>query len=254
MSTFEKTAKTILFGGCVIFALTACGKFENQTGEWASGAADDSASAVPETPRPVTPPTSVGAPSTPASVDFMISRSSSTIAHGVAKTWNGCDHSQVVTGGFDSDTKCGSGYFLPAFADHLNGNFMTCVDKAAVVADYPRPERVFLRHLGTYVNRNGRGSTELSMHAFARAIDIAKFILYDKQGTEIQVVNSIAAYKGANAKFYDSFRECWKQSISATCRPGQRESNGSIGHAKSALGGNSLHNGHIHLSFPPCAG
>lgn len=237
--------------GCLL-TLSACGKFEQHSAEWASGIPDDNtAEATPAVPShtPVVPPMVPD-----ANISFVFSRTTTKLANGVAKTWNGCDTNQVVMGGYNSDTECGSGYFLPAFADHLNENFMTCVDKAAVTANYARPERVFLRHLGTYNNRLGRGSTQLSMHAFARGIDIAKFILYDKQGSQTQVNSSIAEYRGSNAKFYDAFRACWKQALPSACRPGMREANGSIGHAKSALGGNSLHNGHIHLSFPPCAG
>ena len=189
-----------------------------------------------------------------AAADFSVGSQLFKLDYGQAQKWNGCDTSARVVGGYSSDSKCGSGYFLPAFARHLNSYFFSCVDKAAVRAKIARPSRIFLRHLGTYVSRNGRGSSSLSMHAYARAIDIAQFNLYDSQGRVTSMSNAMRDYKGATAVFYDSFRQCWKDTLPKSCVPGKAEYKGSIGHPKSALGGNSLHTGHIHLSFPMCAG
>ena len=94
----------------------------------------------------------------------------------------------------------------------------------------PRPAKVFLRHLGTYNNRNARGSNSLSMHAYARAIDIAKFILYDREGRMTQVSTNVKDYEGQTKVFYDSFRQCWKDSLLSSCTPGKREYKGSVGH------------------------
>lgn len=186
--------------------------------------------------------------------DLAVSSETIQLANGKGQIWDGCDTRAVVRGGYNSDAKCGKGYFHPAFVQHLNNNLFSCIERAAASANIPQPSKVFINHLGTYVDRNGRGSSTLSMHAYAKAIDIAKFNLYDSGGKLTQIRNQMSEYRGANALFYNSFRACWKESLPRKCQPGQREFNGSIGHPKSALGGNNLHTGHIHLSFPPCAG
>lgn len=185
--------------------------------------------------------------------DFSLSTTSLKLAHGPARVWNGCDPNATVMGGYNSDTICGKGYFHPLFAQHLNTHFFACVEAAAKAADLSPPMQVFVRHLGTYANRNGRGSSNLSMHAYARALDIAQFNLLDRAGRVTKISNELKSYKGSTAIFYDSFRQCWKSSLPATCAPGKKEYNGSIGHPLSAMGGNSLHTRHIHLSFPFCA-
>lgn len=185
--------------------------------------------------------------------DFSLSKNSMKLAHGPAQVWNGCDSKAVVMGGYDSDTVCGKGYFHPLFAEHLNKYFFSCVEDSAKAANLSVPVQVFVRHLGTYANRNGRGSDTLSMHAFARALDIAQFNLLDQNGRVTRISNEMKNYKGSTAVFYDNFRQCWKSSLPATCVPGKKEYNGSIGHPLSAMGGNGLHTRHIHLSFPFCA-
>lgn len=187
------------------------------------------------------------------SADFSLSEQSYKLAHGPAQIWNGCDSNATVMGGYNSDSKCGKGYFHPIFAAHLNKHLFTCVERASLETNLPNPTRIFIRHLGTYNNRNGRQTSSLSMHAYARALDIAQFNLYDDSGNVTRISNEMKNYSGATATFYDTFRKCWKDSLPSSCRPGQKEFNGSIGHPKSALGGNSLHAGHIHLSFPFCA-
>jgi hypothetical protein len=238
----------------MIFIVMGCSKSEFEVAQLASsdqdhvgeepvGLPDD----IPETPEVLhtTPPADSG--------DFSFGKTTIKLANGPAQIWNGCDTSSSVVGGYNSDTVCGKGYFHPLFAEHLNKHFYQCVEQASQKANIPAPERVFIRHLGTYANRNGRGSSSLSMHAYARAIDIAQFNLYDRFGQVTKVSNEMQNYRGATAAFYDSFRECWKDSMPSACKPGQKEFNGSIGHPKSALGGNNLHTKHIHLSFPFCA-
>ncbi|MFV3407990.1 hypothetical protein ACNH6C_05260 [Bdellovibrio bacteriovorus] len=169
-------------------------------GEWASGNPDSAQGGVtpePEVPEVTTPPL--------AGLYFSFKPGTQTLAYGLGKTWDGCDKEAIVRGGYDSDTKCGNGTVLPAYAEHLNKHFFGCVEKGSLAAGYSQPDRVFIRHWGTYVNRNARNSSSLSMHA-------------------------------------------------SKCRPGQREYSGSIGIPGSELGGNSLHNDHIHLSFPFCPG
>lgn len=185
---------------------------------------------------------------------FSMSPETFKLANGPARKWDGCASAALVRGGYDSDTACSSGYFLPGFTKHLQDHFFACVEKASLAANLPQPRKVFVRHLGTYVNRNGRNSSNLSMHAYARGFDMAKFIISDSQGTRRSVPLTKVEYKGNNKTFYDNFRQCWKDSLPSSCRPGLREYKGSIGHAGSALGGNNLHNGHIHLSYPFCAG
>mgnify|MGYP006077432979 CR=1 FL=1 len=187
------------------------------------------------------------------SSNFSLNKNPLQLANGLAQVWNGCDSNSNVMGGYNSDTICGKGYFHPLFAQHLNKYFFECVEDAAEAAKLPAPVQVFVRHLGTYSNRNGRGSSALSMHAYARAIDIAQFNLLDRTGQITKISNEMKNYKGATSIFYDSFRACWKSSLPATCIPGKKEYNGSIGHPLSSLGGNNLHTRHIHLSFPFCA-
>ena len=223
-------------------------------GDWASGSSDEETQGSPGSginPGPAPDPD----PNPPvAGLFFSILPGTQQLAWGPGVTWNGCDKDAIVRGGYDSDTKCGNGTILPAYANHLNKYFFGCVEKAAADADFQQPQKVFLRHWGTYVNRNARNSSSLSMHAYARAIDIVKFILFDRSGAVTQVSTNVRDFKGATVKFYNSFRQCWKETMPSTCRPGQREYVGSIGIPGSALGGNDLHNDHIHLSFPLCAG
>ncbi|WII72602.1 extensin family protein [Bdellovibrio sp. 22V] len=227
-------------------------------GDWASGEPDTS-QGIPdtETPSPgTTTPTPSPVPTDPAdpSIHFSMLPKIAQLAHGPGQTWNGCDKNAMVMGGYGSTTKCGNGTLHPAFAVHLNKHFFGCVEVAARAADMKQPDRVFLTHWGTYVNRNARNSSSLSMHALARAIDIVKFVVYDRDGKSVQISTNVKDFKGNTVKFYNSFRQCWKDTMPSKCRPGQREYSGSIGIPGSALGGNSLHNDHIHLSFPTCAG
>ncbi|MEO0335761.1 MAG: extensin family protein [Pseudomonadota bacterium] len=185
---------------------------------------------------------------------FFLEDQTFQLAHGPADRWGGCEDGYESQGGYNSDTRCGRAFFHPAFSDQLNDAFFKCVQVSAKEAGYKDPERVFINHLGSYNDRNARNSTRLSNHAFARALDIASFLLYDKQGNLTKVSTFLRDYQGAQAVFYDAFRGCWKDHLSENCAPGNTEYKGSIGHASSQLGGNSLHNDHIHLSFPLCAG
>lgn len=177
-----------------------------------------------------------------------------SLAHGKAMRWDGCDLDKLSRGGYNSDTKCGRGYFHPSFAGNLNEAFYQCVSDAAEVAGYPQPQQVFIKHLGTYNDRTARNSSRLSNHAYARAWDIVNFNMYDKDGKLHRVSTYLRDYKGQQADFYDEFRDCWRESLPSNCRPGKTEYKGSVGHKSSKLGGNTLHNDHLHLSFPQCAG
>lgn len=203
---------------------------------------------VPDSLSPVTPDAEV-----PAWVSFKMNPTTQTLAHGPANFWEGCEVRQTIKGGYSSDTVCGRAYFHPKFAGELNKSFYSCVREAAVTAKIPAPERVFIKHFGSYNDRNARGGSTLSMHAYARALDIVNFNLYDVNGVLTRISTHVRDYKGATAVFYDKFRACWKTKMPTICN-GRSEGIGSIGHPESDLGGNTLHNDHIHLSLPLCAG
>lgn len=185
---------------------------------------------------------------------FFIEKRNFNLAHGPAKRWDGCKRGYKTRGGFNSDSRCGRGYLHPKFSSGLNRSFHKCSFSAARKAGYPNIEKIFINHLGTYNDRRARNSKRLSNHAYARAMDIKNFNLVDKRGRKHKVSTLLRDYKGKQAKFYDGFRQCWKNSLPKRCRPGQREYKGSVGHKASKLGGNTLHNDHIHLAFPTCAG
>ncbi|NQZ00071.1 MAG: extensin family protein [Bdellovibrionales bacterium] len=185
---------------------------------------------------------------------FFLESQTFQLARGPALRWGGCEPGYESQGGYNSDTRCGRAFFHPAFSEQLNQAFFKCVQVSAREAGYAEPARVFINHLGSYNDRNARNSSRLSNHAFARALDISSFLIYDEQDNLTKVSTLLRNYTGAQAVFYDSFRSCWKDHLSENCTPGQTEYKGSIGHASSELGGNSLHNDHIHLSFPRCAG
>ncbi|NCN42358.1 extensin family protein [bacterium] len=177
------------------------------------------------------------------------------LARNKALKWEGCKSSAAVRGGYLSDTSCGNAYLYDKFVTHLNKHFYTCVESAAVKANLPQPSRVFINHIGSYNDRTARGSSRLSMHAYARALDIKNFNLIDSRGNVSRISTHINNFTGSTAKFYDGFRSCWKATMPSGCVSGQTEYQGSIGHNKSSVSGkNSLHNDHIHLSFPFCAG
>jgi len=176
------------------------------------------------------------------------------LAHNQALRWDGCESGYASQGGFNSNTNCGRAFFHPLFSDHLNSAFYICIQEAADEAGYPQPDSIFINHLGSYNNRNARNSSRLSNHAYARALDISRFNLYDREGQLYVVSTLLRDYSGPQAIFYDEFRACWRDSLPDNCDLGGTESSGSIGHRSSEMGGNTLHNDHIHLSFPSCAG
>lgn len=185
---------------------------------------------------------------------FFIERKEFTLANGKAGRWDGCKVGYKSGGGYNSDSRCGRAYLHKKFSKNLNEQFYRCIFQAADVAGYPKTQKVFINHLGTYNDRNARKSKRKSNHAYARAMDIKNFNLVDERGKVSKVSTLLRNYKGQQAKFYDEFRDCWKKSMPTSCRAGKTEYKGSIGHRSSKLGGNSLHNDHIHLSFPLCAG
>jgi hypothetical protein len=205
---------------------------------------------VEEEPEVVVPAIQPGV----ATVPFYLNPTRQRLAHDVAQFWEGCQSAQLVEGGYESDSTCSKAYFQPKFAAHLNRHFLSCAKAAAARAGIAQPARLFIRHWGSYNDRAARGSTRLSMHAYARALDIVNFNLYDATGKLTRISTHVRNYSGSTAVFYDEFRACWKASIPSSCRSGDTESSGSIGFPGSKAGGNTLHNDHLHLSFPLCAG
>ncbi len=205
---------------------------------------------VIEDPGDVTP----GPVVVPLKNTFSLSSNLFSLAHGSAQKWDGCESSKASQGGYNSDSRCGSAFFHPRFGSNLNEVFYTCVQEAAFEAGIPQPKRIFVRHIGSYNDRDARGSSRLSNHAYARAWDIVNFNLYDENGNRTRISTYLRDYKEEQAVFYDEFRDCWADSLPSSCSAGNTEYQGSIGHRSSKLGGNSLHNDHLHLSYPLCAG
>lgn len=212
---------------------------------------DETKQEVIEEPQP---PAEEPLPDKPFENSFFFEQQSFNLAHNSALRWDGCEANYQSNGGYNSDTRCGRAFIEQLFAYNLNEVFFACVHQSALAAGYPKPRRVFINHLGSYNDRRARNSTRLSNHAYARALDIKHFILIDDSGKRHRVSTLLRDYVGQQARFYDAFRDCWRESLPTSCRPGSSEYLGSIGHGSSKLGGNSLHNDHIHLSFPLCAG
>lgn len=166
--------------------------------------------------------------------------------------WNGCDANSSVQGGFGASAtsqNCGPAKLNSQLAHQIDRFLFACVKHAAGIARFPEPSGVFLSHLGSYNNRSKRGGGGLSEHAFARALDIAGFQLRIPGQKSIVVPANVGSYSGKNRAFYDSFRACWRDNLPRSC------GKGSIGIPRSELGGNNLHNDHIHLEYPRrCAG
>ena len=210
-------------------------------------------------PKPIPPSPPTTKPPVDRNPDSLVNtffneRKEFSLALGKAGRWDGCKEGYKSTGGYNSDTRCGRAFLHKKFSENLNDQFYKCVFQAADDAGYTKTQKVFINHLGSYNDRNARNSTRKSNHAYARALDIKNFNLVDDRGRVTKVSTLLRDYNGKQAKFYDEFRDCWRESMPTNCRAGKTEYKGSVGHTKSKLGGNSLHNDHIHLSFPLCAG
>lgn len=211
---------------------------------------DEAEEEISQTPLPDQP-----TPAPDPKVIFHTNGNYYTLARNKALRWEGCHSTALVKGGYYSDSSCGRAFLYDKFVTHLNRHFFTCVERASQTANLSQPKRVFINHMGSYNDRTARGSSRLSMHAYARALDIQNINLIDSRGNVYRISTHINNFKGATAKFYDSFRSCWMKTMPSNCRPGKTEYQGSIGHTKSTVSGkNSRHNDHIHLSYPPCAG
>ena len=255
-----------------LLMMTACGQAQPRQATWASGAnGAESTEAietvtfrkggepeVSEIPRDATDASDDdGITQLMKGVDvlyFSINRTPVRLAHGSAVTWDGCSKPALIKGGYGSDKSCGKAYFHQKFEGQMNKQFFLCVERGANKANLAQPQRVFVNHDGSYNNRKARNSKRLSMHAYARALDIAAFNLVDAAGKVTKISTNVRNFRGTTKVFYNEFRQCWKEAMPKSCRNGMTEAKGSIGIPSSALGGNKLHNDHIHLSYAPCAG
>ena len=183
--------KKLMFAS-LMFAITACGQNQAHVATWASGdvtaQSDENIDVeVRKVEDAVTLPADVvdaaeatdALMKTAAAKYFVMSPQVVKLAHGTAQFWEGCSSNGLVKGGYGSDTRCGNAYFHPTFSKQMQSRFYLCAERAAAKANVGRPSRIFMRHDGSYNNRNARNSKRLSMHAYARAIDIASFNLYD---------------------------------------------------------------------------
>lgn len=165
---------------------------------------------------------------------------------GLTRVVNGCAKDSKIRFGYNSDQRCDKIIMNPKFADHMNKHLFRCSVQAAAAAGLPQPSGIFINHVGCYNYRVMRGGRSLSLHAHARALDIGAINLKFPDGSSSKMSMHKSKYKGANAKFYDALRSCWKSSLSC--------GKGSIGIPKSSMGGNSDHNDHLHLEYPKCMG
>lgn len=192
--------------------------------------------------------------------------------------WDGCDEGSQIQGGFGGSgaltanaipeqsggkdqgkNGCGGAMINPALAEHMKKFLLPCLQGAAQIANLPKVEKVFVRHMGVYNNRTIAGSSKASQHAFGRAIDVAAFEMMDASGKPIGTIDAnVKAYKGQNQSMYDSFLKCWGDSVKNTPPPcGGEGETGGLGHSACSPphkdpGGK--HDDHYHLSFATCKG
>lgn len=168
-----------------------------------------------------------------------------------ARIVNGCDkNAKVQFGAGNRNTRtfrCNSEKMSPGLANKMNKYMLKCAQEAAARAGVPRPESLFIHHMGCHNHRRmnlpGGRRGGWSQHAYASALDISAIHLIDASGRKTKMSMHQNDYKGKNAVFYDGFRACWARS--QRCRPE------SVGHVKSmrrtGIYGNSLHADHLHL-------
>lgn len=100
---------------------------------------EGSSQGAEETPEePLPPPTTTG-PIDPL-VFFSVGTTRTQLANGPALTWNGCDQSAVIRGGYDSDSTCGKAYLHPSFVDHLNKHFFHVLKKRHLTQIFHAPK------------------------------------------------------------------------------------------------------------------
>jgi hypothetical protein len=193
--------------------------------------------------------------------------------------WDECATSQKVSSAFldyneiDGSSKktCKTVRLSPGMAKHLDRYLLSCAQESAEKAGLPKPENLQLLDFEGYFYKEKTllpgatpGAVKLSLHATGNAFDVIQFGWNAKDGRQI-VVSTIKEKNTSESdqKFYSEFRRCWKRSLGGDCY----YEGGSIGYEDSCqdfsfIGdqgqtrtfyNNRLHNGHLHLEFPPCA-
>ncbi|MGE4131283.1 MAG: hypothetical protein AB7F86_06570, partial [Bdellovibrionales bacterium] len=169
----EKRAIPFIVIPALALGLAGCGNSGLRSAQWASGVPSDPQDGLDhEIVEPIDQPTPAPHPTpiTPTlpSLIFSLDMKLVSLAHDVAVTWLGCDTKAAVQGGYTSDTQCGRAYFQPNFGTQLNRKFYECAMEGASNAQISPPAKIFINHVGSYNDRPARGSTQLSMHAYAR--------------------------------------------------------------------------------------
>ncbi|MBY0316757.1 MAG: extensin family protein [Bdellovibrionales bacterium] len=143
-----------------------------------------------------------------------------------------------------SSSRCGPLIFSSRFNSFLMENMPRCVNEALRSEGLPAASHIHVQNMGSYSYRAARGSSQLSMHATGRSLDISAFNLTLSNGQRVNVPMTIAS---GNRRFYNAFVQCWRTTIRGT-QPGCRNSRvaGAIDCRQ------RLHHDHVHISLPFC--
>ena len=143
-----------------------------------------------------------------------------------------------------SSHRCGPLIFSSRFQSFLMDNLPRCVNEALRSEGLPTASHIHVQNMGSYSYRAARGSSQLSMHATGRSLDISAFNLTLSNGQRVNVPMTIAS---GNRRFYNAFVQCWRTTIRGT-QPGCRNSRvaGAIDCRQ------RLHHDHVHISLPFC--
>ena len=166
--------------------------------------------------------------------------------------WDGCAAGAKIKAGYGNARSCTTIDIHRDFGRHMDKHFLRCSQEAARKAGVQVPEKIHISHMGCYANRKVRNGSRPSLHAYARALDIGAITLITGSSRVTMSMHARHARHGKQNVFYEELRACWKRSLPRSCARG-RESSGSVGYKGSKGLNNSLHNDHLHLSYPTCA-
>ncbi len=135
--------------------------------------------------------------------------------------------------------------------------FPTCMAEGLEAIELKKPKSVVVHSVMIYQHKGSSG--RLSLHAPARAVDIAKFeLVYADKSEELVVSKASQKENPKNKdettkerKFFEAFRGCWSEQLTQNhgCAAYSKEGfRGSVGWEDSA------HQNHLHLSRPFCPG
>lgn len=184
--------------------------------------------------------------------------------------WDGCDANSQIQGGYGGGKGdgggdaggadqgkggCGKAMINPQFAAHMKKYFLKCVQQGAKDAGINGVQKVFINHMGVYVDRTTKAGS-VSQHAYGRAMDIGTIDLLGSGGNNLgKIDTNVGAYSGQNQQMYDGFLKCWQESMKEGQMCGGEGEAGGLGHEKSNHPlKNADHNDHIHMSFAQCKG